>query len=183
MRGTDAPHPLAIQPPGTGGLVEGILVFHRPGPAPGAVSLVVVLSTGGRGLRPALGATAAAPRAQGTLQAVVGCGDSDSRGHGRPLGGRGGWWASRCCVAEVVWRRQVDPAAWWLWHEGWWGAGICKGDRSVTPPMLPWGSDTPFPHQHLPMPTLSILDHVPPQPSLPMLSWHSRTLQAPQTLL
>lgn len=97
-----------------GASVEGVLVFHCPGPAPGTVSLVVVLGTGGGGLWPALGAVAAAPGAQGTLQAVVGCGDGDSGGHGHPLGRRWGWRASGCCAAEVVRRRQVDPAAWRL---------------------------------------------------------------------
>lgn len=59
--------PQPSQPPSMGGSVEGVLVFHRPGPAPGTVSLVVVLGIGGGGFWPALGAVAAAPGAQGTL--------------------------------------------------------------------------------------------------------------------
>lgn len=140
-RGVGEPCPPAILPPG--GSVEGILVLHRPRPAAGTVGIVVVLGAGGWGLRPALGAVAAAPGAQGALQAVVGCGDGDGGGHGRPLGG---WWGRRGggrCAAEVVRGRQVGSAARRLWHEGRWGAGICKGNRSLTP-------------QRLPMPTVSI---------------------------
>lgn len=67
VRGTGVLHPPAIQPPGMGSSVEGVLVFHCPGPAPGTVSLVVVLGTGSGGLWPALSTVAAAPGAQGTL--------------------------------------------------------------------------------------------------------------------
>lgn len=106
-----SPHHAA---PSTAGSVEGVLVFHRPGPAPGTVSLVVVLGTGGSGLRPVLGAVAAAPGAQGTLQAVVGCRGWDSGGHVCPLSWWWHRWAHGCCAAEVVWRWRVDPAGWWL---------------------------------------------------------------------
>lgn len=144
-----SPHHTA---PSTGGSVEGVLVFHCPGPAPGTVSLVVVLGTGGRGLRPALGAVAAAPGALGTLQAVVGCRDRDSGGRGHSLSGRWRRRARGCCAAEVVWRWQVDPAAGWLRHEGWRGAGVCKGNKSLTPRLLPL--------RYLPTPPLSNLDPV-----------------------
>lgn len=157
--GHSAPLPPPCSPQ-HGGSVEGILVFHRPGPAPGTVSLVVVLGTGGRRLRPALGAVAAAP---GTLQAVVGCGDRDSGGHGHPLSRWWYWWARGCCAAEVVWGWQVDPTAWWLRHEGWRGAGVCKGNRSLTPPVLPVGSAP----SHSPSPSLTLSFSNPPSRSLP----------------
>lgn len=122
-RGTVAPYPPTIPP--LRGSVEGVLVLHCPGPTAGTVSIMVVLSAGGRGLWPALSAVAAAAGAQGSLQAVVGRGDGG--GHSHPLSGWWDWRGSGRCVAEIVWGWWVGAAERRLWHEGWRRANVCKG--------------------------------------------------------